>query len=238
MARIENIISGIAFLNRIDEILREQNQTRKSFCDSLDILPGTMATWKTKDIMPPINTINLIADELNVSIDWLCNGNPNFEKNERILGDQSRTNIRQRIYKALKLKYENEDIRFHDNFLGNETLIAELHKYYFGTGYVSYQMLYNWSKGRCEIDLHVFTRWSINLNTTLDFILRNSEFIIPSNNKYSIPFEPELYDLAQEYRNELYCLHNLTDNRKHSALSILNQLMELELTNKISATWR
>lgn len=49
---MERIVSGIAFLNRIDEILEEQNRTRKSFCESLQILPGTMATWKTKDIMP------------------------------------------------------------------------------------------------------------------------------------------------------------------------------------------
>ncbi|MCI6480386.1 MAG: helix-turn-helix domain-containing protein [Spirochaetia bacterium] len=228
MEKNARIVSGIAFLNRIDEILEEQNRTRKSFCESLQILPGTMATWKTKDIMPPINTINLIAKKLEVSIDWLCNGNPDFEKTERVLGEQSRTNIRRRIYTALKKKYENDDLRFQDNFLNNNSLLEQLHEYYFSTDFVSYKTLYNWAKGRCEIELYVFTQLSVILNTTLGYILRNSEFIILSNPKFSLAFEPKLYNLAQEYRNELYCLANLTEGRKQSAHLLIKQLMELE----------
>lgn len=228
MMKFENNVSGVAFLNRIDEILEEQSRTRKSFCESLGILQGTMATWKTKDIMPPINTINLIAKNLEVSLDWICVGNPDFEKKERILREQSRAHIRQRVYIALKKKYENDDNRFQDNFLDNEVLLEELHKHYFSTGYVSYLTLYNWAKGRCEIELNVFNQWAVSLNTTLDYILRNSELIIPSNKNFSIPFEADLYDLAQKYRSELYCLDNLTDQRKQTASSVLNQLMELE----------
>ena len=67
-------ISGIDFVKRIDMLLKEKNKTRKELCESLSILQGTMATWKTKDIMPPIHTIYLIAKELNVSIDWLVTG--------------------------------------------------------------------------------------------------------------------------------------------------------------------
>lgn len=68
------ICSGIEFINRIDLILNEQGRTRKSLAEGLDILPATMASWKTKDIFPPVDTIVRIADALNVSIDWLVTG--------------------------------------------------------------------------------------------------------------------------------------------------------------------
>ncbi len=67
-------ISGIDFVERIDMILKEKKKTRKSLCEKLSILQGTMATWKTKNIMPPIHTIVSIAEELNVSIDYLVTG--------------------------------------------------------------------------------------------------------------------------------------------------------------------
>ena len=69
-----HVCSGIAFINRIDLVLKEQQRTRKSLCESLGILQGTMATWKTKDIMPPIDTIVQIAKALDVSTDWLLTG--------------------------------------------------------------------------------------------------------------------------------------------------------------------
>lgn len=66
--------TGISFINRIDSILKQQNRTRKSLCDDLEILPCTMATWTTKNILPSIDTAYKIAEHLNVSLDWLLTG--------------------------------------------------------------------------------------------------------------------------------------------------------------------
>mgnify|MGYP002868500646 CR=1 FL=1 len=228
MKKLGNSVSGVAFLNKIDEILAEQNKTRKSLCETLGILQGTMATWKTKDIMPSIDTIKSIAEELNVSVDWLISDSKHFEEQEHFFRQYSRHSIRLRIYDALKKKYEKDDNRFTSNFLNNESLLRELHYYYFNGGYVSYDVLYNWSKGRCEINTYFFDQWAQSLNTTLQFILTGSEVLIPSNDNYSKPFEEDLYNLALEYRNELYCLDNLTDERKKSGITIINQLMRLE----------
>lgn len=70
--------SGIEFVNRIDSVLKDSNKTRKELAKKLNIIPATMATWKTKDIMPPVDTIQRIADELIVSIDWLVTGKEYF----------------------------------------------------------------------------------------------------------------------------------------------------------------
>ena len=211
-------ISGIKFINRIDDTLKDQNKTRKYLCEKLNILQGTMATWKTKDIMPPVDTIQRIANELEVSTQWLIDGDINFEENTNFLGAQSRKSIRERIYIALKNKYENKDNRFTDDYLSNSMLLRELHNYYFAGDFVSFDYLYNWSKGRCEIEFFKFNQLAIGLNTSL----------VSSDDGYSTSFEKKLYDLAVEFRNELYCLDCLTEDRKKSAITIINQLMELE----------
>ncbi len=61
-------------MNRIDLLLKQQGRTRKSLCALTDIPNSTIGTWKSKNIMPPIDTIVRIADALNVSIDWLVTG--------------------------------------------------------------------------------------------------------------------------------------------------------------------
>ena len=71
-------ISGIKLINRIDDTLKDQNKTRKYLCEKLNIFQGTMATWKTKNIMPPVKTLYKIAAELNVSLNWLILGDDFF----------------------------------------------------------------------------------------------------------------------------------------------------------------
>ncbi len=228
MKKNSNSVSGISFLNKIDEVLAEQQRTRKSLCEALGILQGTMATWKTKDIMPPIDTIKRIAVALGVSVDWLITDSKDFEEREHILNQYSRHSIRLRVYEALKNKYEKIDNRFVTDFLSNESLLRELHQYYFTGGYVPYETLLNWSKGRCNIDTYIFSQWAEGLNTTLQFLLTGSEVLIPSKDNYSKPFDKNLYDLALEFRNELYLLYNYSPDRLNVVKYLLNDLMKVE----------
>ena len=228
MNESENSISGVDFLNKIDAVLKDQNRTRKSLCEKLSILQGTMATWKTKNIMPPVDTIQRIANELMVSVDWLVSGDIDFELHDSQMREWSRMAVRQCIYTALGNKYKNKDNRFSENYINNEGLLKELHKYYFGGGYILYEELYNWAKGRCELDQKLFHKWAQNLNTTLQYIITGGEVLIPSTERYSKPFDKDLYDLALEFRNELYSLHCYSPERKILAKNMLNELMRLE----------
>lgn len=221
--------NGIQLVETIDLLLQEKNLTRKDFCKSINIPPSTIATWKTRNICPTVDVLSVIADNLGISLDWLVNDSSSFDDLEETLGNYSRKSIRLRIYQSLKNKYVKVDKRFTDDFLENENRIKELHNYYFSGGYVSYEKLLNWSKGRTDIDIYIFNEWAISLNSTLQFILTGNEILIPSStNDYSRTFEKRLYDLALEFRNELYCLDCLTGERKQTGSSILNQLMDLE----------
>ena len=134
--------SGIELINRIDEILSEKGKSRKEFAKELNIQPNTMGNWKTNNSMPPADTINLIATALDVSIDWLLNGNKGFNEKDIFFNQYSRNSIRLRIYEALKKKYEKDDKRFTSDFLANESLLKELHYYYFNGGFVSYDFFH------------------------------------------------------------------------------------------------
>lgn len=221
--------NGVEIVETIDLLLKEKNLTRKDFCEAINIPASTIATWKTRNIFPTIDVLSLIANNLNVSLDWLINDSSDFENKEKILDKYSRKSIRLRIYKALEKKYKERDERFSDNFLENETMLRELHKYYFNGGYVSYETLLNWSKGRCDIDIYVFNEWAVSLNSTLQYILTGSEMLIPSDKDgYSKAFEKDLYDLALEFRYELYCLHAFSPDRLNNAKYLLKDLLKLE----------
>lgn len=220
--------SGIELISRIDEILSEKGKSRKEFAKELNIQPNTMGNWKTNNSMPPVDTIQKIAIELEVSAQWLIDGDINFEENTNFLGAQSRKSIRERIYIALKNKYKDKDNRFTNDFLSNPILLKELHNYYFSGDFVTFNYLYNWSKGRCEIEFFKFNQLAIGLNTSLSFLITGSETLVSTENGYSTTFEKKLYDLALEFKNELYCLDCLTEDRKESAIKIINQLMRLE----------
>ena len=229
--------NGIELVETIDLLLQEKNITRKDFCKTINIPASTIATWKTRNIFPTSDVLSLIADKLEVSLDWLINDSSDFDDEEKLLGQCSRQSIRNRVYQSLEKKYKENDKRFSDDFLENEELKKELHKYYFCGGYVSYAVLLNWSKGRCDIDLSVFNHWAISLNTTLQFILTGSELLIPSeSNGYSSTFEKDLYDLALKFRNELYCLKNYSPERRQLAKNILNELMRLEHLEYVEKT--
>ena len=75
------MINGIDFVKRIDGLLDEKHETRKTFCEQLGISQPTMATWKCRNIMPSITTIKRIADFLGVSLDFLVTGEIFYNKN-------------------------------------------------------------------------------------------------------------------------------------------------------------
>lgn len=231
MKNSEKLVSGIKFLNKIDEILEDKGQTRKKLCETLQILQGTMATWKTKDIMPPVDTVKKIANELEVSVDWLLSDDSDFERKEELLGERSRKSIRQRIYESLSKKYyeERRDERLSPENLRNEANLQDIHEKYLDY-YVSYWKLFNWSKGRCEIDYTIFLQWATELDTTINYLL------LGSNKKTPRDFEPDLYKLALEYREQLYDLDNFSEKRKDRAIAMLNDLMWLQHYENVEAS--
>lgn len=59
---------------RIKELRKSLKMTQQEFADRLNIQRGSIASYETGRISPSNATISLICKELNVSEDWLRNG--------------------------------------------------------------------------------------------------------------------------------------------------------------------
>ena len=59
---------------RIKELRKSLKMTQQEFADRLNIQRGSIASYETGRISPSNSTISLICKELNVSEDWLRNG--------------------------------------------------------------------------------------------------------------------------------------------------------------------
>lgn len=214
--------SGTEFINKIDTILNEFHLTRKDLGLQLNLSSSTLSTWKSSTSLPSGDNIYKIAKYLEVSADWLITEENDFEARDNLYGEQSRNNIRLRIYKLLGKKFGDQDSRFNDNYLSNEETIEELHNHYFPPA-ISYRYFYNWSKGRCEIPIDIFQQWSFTFNTSLDYIFTGSKKKAPNI------FDNPLYELAEKFRYQLYALGSYSEERKNHAAYFLDELFKQQV---------
>ena len=212
------MVSGIEFVSRIDELLSEQKITRKEFGEKLELAQSTMATCKSKDILPPVDTLSKIADELEVSLDWLIAGYPGWGVDKETFGENSREAVRERIYKALIKKDE----------LPSEEELAKIHAENKTSFPISYQALRNWSKGRISLDMYFFQQMAYNLNTNIQYLLTGLDDKLPQD------FDPVLFKAARENANSVHCLYNLSEDKKKIVSDMLNKLMDLEHLEHVS----
>lgn len=210
--------NGIEFVKRLDEVLDENNLSRKEFGKILGISSSTMGTWKSRNILPPVETVAKIAEKLNVSIEWLLTG-ASYQTTDYEGGNLSRKTIRDRIYKtvATKLKIErsadteNDHISFFSNLKS-----------------ITYETLLNWSKGYINLEPCVFVEIAKSLGVTFEYLLTGDDRQNTNPQSFNNPVDKNIYDTAIRNLNDLFCLDNLTDERRKLAKDMLNQLMKLE----------
>lgn len=232
--------SGIILGEKIDILIKELGLTQKEFAKQICISPSTIATWKSKNILPPIETINMIADFFQVSLEWLVTEDSISEISDHQKILLLRKDIRNRIYEIICKKTRNPDAdseAAHKRFFSNMP-------------YLSYRILYNWSKGRINLNEYVLVNIAYSLGVTIEYLFTGIDSNTHSEDKAKSEekSKQQLNDLNGEFDNEteftennkyilktahrnlndLFCLDNLTEERKSTAHSILNQLMELE----------
>ncbi len=231
--------SGSELVNKIDELLSEINKSRSEFAKEMNIQPNTMGNWKTNNSMPPAETVVQIAKKLEVSVDWLLSDDSinHCHDFERTL--LMRRCIRKRIYERIAEKCNILDA---ENEIVHITQLSNL------TG-LSFRALYNWSKCRLDFSEYVLSDIAMTLGVSLAYLIDGTEETnftyktkskekskqqlkdLNGNDDSEIEFsENNKYILKTAHRNlnDLFCLDNLTGERKSTAHLMLNQLNELE----------
>ena len=212
--------NGIIFVEKIDLLIKELGISRKEFAKQFDINPSTIAAWKTRNILPPIETIETIAEHFKVSIEWLVTADNisslfDFQKVRT-----SRKTIRNRIYEIIASK---TPVSYVDQ--------KEAHIHFFkDIPEFSFSYLYNWSEGRININEYVFEEIAFKLGVTLDYLFSGirTEGEIINQQQRNDANDEYILEKAKQNLNDLFCLDNLTDARKKLASDMLNQLMKLE----------
>ena len=207
---------GKDLVKRIDEVLEETGMSRKEFGEKLNIVQSTLATWKSRDICPPVDTLSKIADQLEVSLDWLIADYPGWGVDKETFGDYSREAVRERFYKILTKK---------DGLTEEEMKAAHTATIVFP---ISYQALKNWAKGRISLDMYFFLQMAFKLNTNIQYLLTGEDNNLPKD------FDPVLFKAARENANSVHCLYNLSEDKKQIISDMLNKLMELEHLEHVS----
>lgn len=224
-------MNGIEFLNRIDLVCKDLNITRSSVGDAVGISKGTMASWKTKNIIPIADSAYSIAYVLGVSSDWLINGS-NFSEVEESHIIKQREEIRNNIYKlasnlrkphivwekTLKDGLEADYEACHTEIITN--IIPS----------ITYRRLYNWAKCRFEINYQLLELLAKGLKVTVGELLLKNDTSLNSDS-----LDKNLYEKAISHKETLLMLDSLTPENREKIESILKdtyKLQNLESANK------
>ena len=178
--------TGIELVEILDDFLKSKNLSRRQFCGLIDISHATIAVWKTKNILPSIEILDKVAKFMNVSLDWLVNGD--------LVEDASKENIESNLYSRrsilnriiIILKQNNNDYNYDYN---NE--LEYLHQKYLAD-IVEYDALINWVDYKANMSESVLPAIAERLNVTLQWLLTQDEY-------HQEDFDAYIFGLAKKY---------------------------------------
>ena len=189
--------NGVELVEIIDNYLETKGISRRQFCSQIEIPPSTIATWKSKNILPTTELICKVAEFLNVSIDWLVNGED--PKTEISIAAISRHTIMDRIETILRQNTNSFQTPFEELYAEHLGKIAD------------FDFVNNWSLGRINVSESVITALANELKVTTDWLLTGREETDQVIDTY-------LYKLAKEHEGVLKGFDCL-DEEKQKAIS-------------------
>ena len=212
--------NGIVLVDKIDILIKELGLSRKAWSMQFGINPSTIATWRTRNILPPMETIEAIAEYFKVSIEWLISEDSTSELFDSQKIKSSRKAIRDRIY-------DIADSKTPEHY---ETL-EELHERFFeDTPEFTFKFLYNWSEGRININEYVLEEIAFKLGTTLDYLISglDKKEAIDYQHESDIIDDEKLLHKAKRNYYDVLRLDKLSGARKELISNMLYELGKLQ----------
>lgn len=189
--------TSVEILELLDSFLESKGISRRQFSAMNDIPQATLGNWKTKNSAPSLDHLIKIAKYMNVSLDWLVNGeNP---QQEISIVAMSRHTIMDRIETILR-----------QNTNSFQTPFEELYAEHLGK-IAAFDLINNWSLGRTNIPESILTGIAKELKVTSDWLLTGREETDQVIDTY-------LYKLAKEHEGVLKGFDCL-DKEKQKAIS-------------------
>ena len=181
--------TGVEIVEILDDFLSSKNLSRRQFCTLVDIPNSTIATWKSKNILPPLELIAKIAAFMNVSLDWLVYGElfENANVQNTLENPCSRRSILERIGDVLRQTYEDYDYDFKSQ---HEKYLKDI---------IDYETLINWGQYKVDIPETTLQQIASKLKVPLQWLITKDEYHHEDDiNKYGWVF-----GLAKQYEGIL-----------------------------------
>ncbi|MBQ5470905.1 MAG: helix-turn-helix transcriptional regulator [Treponema sp.] len=164
----------------LENYLKEKKISLRQFSALVDIPHSTILTWKKKNTLPSIEFISRIAAFMNVSLDWLVNGEIAEGLDNSYENPCSRRSILYRI--EIVLRQKNVDYDYDTESLYNKYL----------KDIVEYEVLMNWVAGRANMPEDVLPKIAARLDVSLQWLLTKDEY-------HQQDFDAYIYGLASKY---------------------------------------
>ena len=158
--------NGVELVEILDNYLKSKNISRRQFSTLVDIPNSTIATWKSKNILPSVDLLAKIAKFMNVSLDWLVYGELFENANEQNTYENpcSRKNILYRIEIVLRQTTNDYDYDFksqHEKYLND---------------IIDFETLINWREYKTDIPESTLQKISAKLKVPLQWLLTKDEY--------------------------------------------------------------
>ena len=199
------MLSGKKFVEILDTYLKENELTRKQFCDDMGISNSTLATWKTRNVLPPLETIDKIARYMRVSLTWLV----------RDINDKDPINSPDDPTSRISIYYriENQLKSIHSGYNYEESMIAQ-----YLSDIVDPLMMLQWSQGRIDIPDDVLPKIADKLKVSIQWLMTGESY-----NQQD--FNSHLYEVAKQHMEILLSIDSLGEEEIKFIREYLNLKM-------------
>jgi transcriptional regulator with XRE-family HTH domain len=217
--------NGVELVEILDNYLKSKNISRRQFSTLVDIPNSTIATWKSKNILPSVDLLAKIAKFMNVSLDWLVYGELFENANEQNTYENpcSRKNILYRIEIVLRQTTNDYDYDFKSQ---HEKYLSDI---------IDFETLINWGEYKTDIPESTLQKISAKLKVPLQWLLTKDEY----HHEDDINAYGWVFGLAKAYPGLLKgydCLEEedqkFIDNYIASKLELRQLKREKELKNQ------
>ena len=159
--------NGVELVEIIDSYLEGTKTSRRQFCEQIGIPNSTVASWKSKNILPNAELLVKVAGYMNVSVDWLISGEGTNPLDDTF---GIRNDIRQRLSEFLKENFEYKTENPLENMIIYNPQLME-----FVSEFVNPEIFKNWCECRTNIPDSVFKKIADKLHVSLTWLLTGEE---------------------------------------------------------------
>lgn len=199
------MLNGKILVEILDAYFKENGLSRKQFCEDMGIPNSTLAAWKSRNVLPSLETLDKIAQYMKVSLSWLV----------RDVNDKNSPNTPDDPTSRISIYYriENQLKSTHSGYNYEESMIAQ-----YLSDIVDPLMMLQWSQGRIDIPDETLPKIADKLKVSIQWLMTGESY-------RQQDFNSHLYEVAKQHQEILLSIDSLGEEEIKFIREYLNMKM-------------